>query len=367
MGTGWRQMKPWRETRDVVIYHSGSDDGKNKPYRPMGDYYTVDKRTWLPLRKEYLADTATPPRLVSILSAEYDVPLPARLTVLDLPKDVPLVDTLAPPAPGAIPTEDVVQAHGLSLQTTPLAMDSQGNVLIRFRCWLGGVRLGAQETPLAFWVDFGRPGSYTVGTRETSYRSSDGRPYIDLRTTLWLAQPNGDQLKVYAPLEPNAKGAPLPRALQLDVAVSPSVNARNSQYTAFFRRPLRISVPLPAEPDPRGIERHLPPGSLSRAVPLAAAIDQERAREYYGEKQRHRAIEWMKSALGAVKPFTDAAQELRLELALLYNDVGDRRRAEQIYREVLAVRAQHPETQNRFAREARDALRAPARQRRHWF
>ena len=64
------------KTRDVVIFHSGYDDGRPKPYRPYGDYYTVDRRTWLPLRKEYLENNFTPPRLVSILSADYDVPLP---------------------------------------------------------------------------------------------------------------------------------------------------------------------------------------------------------------------------------------------------------------------------------------------------
>jgi hypothetical protein len=288
------------------------------------------------------------------------------VTALDLPKEVRLIDTLAPPAPGTIPPENTFRARGLSLQAVPLAMDDQGNALVRFRCWLGGVRLDPSETPLYCSIDSDHMRFDVMGTRETPYHSSDGRSYIDLRTTLWILQPNGDQLKVYVPLEPRAKRAPLPRSLKLELEVSPSVQARNSEYTAFFRQPFTVTVPLPAQPDPRGIESLLPPGHLPPGRPLAAAIALERARQYYSEKMPARAIYWMRSGLGMVEPFTDAAQEIRLELALLHNDVGDRRGAEQIYREIIAVKQRHPETHNRYAREAQVALRTPAGRRRRF-
>jgi hypothetical protein len=312
------------------------------------------------LRKEYLADNTTPPRLVSTLSADYDVALPAAVTALNLPREVQLLDTLRPPAPGTLPTENVVRARGLTLQATPLAIDSGGNVLVRYRSWLGGVRLGPWETPLGFSVDSDPFRFGAVGRADTPYHASDGTPYIDLRTTLWIARPNGDQLKLYTPLEPRKKGAPMPQSLKLELVVEPSVRARNSEYTAFFRQPLTVTVPLPTQPDPHGIQSRLPPGQFPQGIPLAAAIAKERAREYYSENKRERAIYWMKSGLDVMAPFTDAAQEFRMELALLYNDVGDRRRAAQLYREVIAVQQRHPETHNRFAREARVALRTPA-------
>ena len=80
-----------------------------------------------------------------------------------------------------------------------------------------------------------------------------GRLGDPLRSIPGIAQPNGDQLKVYAPLEPRAKGAPLPRSLRLELMILPSVRARNSEFTAFFIQPFTITVPLPARPDPRDL------------------------------------------------------------------------------------------------------------------
>ena len=50
--------------------------------------------------------------MTDTLQAVYDVPMPAEVATLRLPKGVPLVDTLNAPADSGLPTENVQRGAG---------------------------------------------------------------------------------------------------------------------------------------------------------------------------------------------------------------------------------------------------------------
>jgi hypothetical protein len=102
-GNGWLRRQPWKETEELAIFRGHDSAGATAGYageiggrewEVAGDsYYTIEKRTALPVRYEYRAyrqDAKFAPvpgseRLVETLDAKYDVPLPEAVTRPALP------------------------------------------------------------------------------------------------------------------------------------------------------------------------------------------------------------------------------------------------------------------------------------------
>lgn len=375
MGAGWRNFTVIKEARDQILLHGGLDGGMQGPYSVARDYFRVDKRTWLPLQWEYRlswSNSKAPEQVIDTLQAEYDVPLPAAVTTLRLPAGVRLIDALATPAAGELPTQNVQRAQGLTVQAEALALDPDGSILVRVRSWLGRMKLGDQgtgtfnnvRTSLRYLtVDTGQPPPPVV---ETGYRTEDDQAYVPLpEQRLILA--NGDDLILLAPLEPRPAGAALPRSLTMEFEVTPQVATRagNTWSTAvLFFQEFTATLILPEQATPIRMDQFLPPGDQHRvrsapgvkAATVAGNVARARAAAYGIARRYERAIYWQQQALAGVRPFTNDAQLRRLDLAQLHAEAGDRRRAAAMYQEVIRVSRQHPETWNYYAHQAKGGL-----------
>jgi hypothetical protein len=376
VGVGWRKSKPWRETRDTLIW-SGHDSGMQGPYTQADSYLTVDKHTWLPLRYEYHEyedrnGSRTLAKVTELLRAEYNVALPDSVTTLRLPAGVRLADTLSAPTDPSVPVENAQRAHGVTLQVTPLALDPDGIVLAKVSCWLGNLKLGAEGT--STWNDVETHIRYRTDreTQDTAYHADDGTRYVEFewpRLDLNLA--NGDVLKLLAPLEPRPAGAPLPRSLTLNLEVTPQIMTSRGS-SVLFGQEFAWTLPLPAKAAPIRIDDYLPPGHRDRMHYAPGADDstvegniaRARSHQYEIQNDFDRAIYWTKQELAVVRPSSNTAQFRRLGLAHLYERSHDFRRAAAVYQEVIRVSREHPETWDYYAWQAKGGLKY-SRSRRH--
>jgi hypothetical protein len=369
MGTGWRKMiKPWRETRDTITWR-GHDSGMQGPYSQADSYWTVDRHTWLPIRYEYhvgWADHSAPKQVTEVLAAEYDVALPDTVTVLRLPAGTLVIDTLREPG-GTVPSENVQRAHGVTLQVTPLALDPDGIVLAKVSCWLGNLKLGADGTET--YAGVGTNVRYRTfrETQDTAYHADDGTRYVDFRWPhVGLEFPNGDMLIVLAPLEPRPKDTPLPRSLTLHLEVGPQIATPSGSSAPLFTQEFVWTLPLPERSVPIRIDDYLPPGQRERVRFAPGADDSTvegniasaRAHQYELQNDFDRAIYWAKQGLAAVDPFTNDAQNRRLHIAHLYDEARDFPQSAAMYREVIRVSREHPETWDYYAWQAGGGLKS---------
>src|SRR5262249_523492 len=156
----------------------------------------------------------------------------------------------------------------------------------------------------------------------------DGTRYVEFRWPRhWLELANGDVLKLFAPLEPRPKGAPLPRSLTLNLEVGPQI-ATPRGSSALFNQEFVWILPLPEPPAPIRIDAYLPPDP-PEVVHFAPGADDStvegniasaRAHQYELQNDFDRAIYWAKQGLAAVNPFTNDAQIRRLHIAHLYDE-----------------------------------------------
>jgi hypothetical protein len=384
MGTGWRQLTTvLQETRDQVLLRGGMDGGMQGPYSVASDYFRVHKGTWLPVQWEYRlhwSNSKAPERVIDTLQAEYDVPLPAAVTGLRLPAGVRLADTLGVPTDPSMPTENVQRANGLTVQAQALAMDPDGNILVRVRSWLGNMKLGAAGTGSINDVETNhRYRSVNMLQRppptvETGYRTKDGLGYVPFSPPrLFLSLANGDVLMLLTPLEPRPAGTSLPRSLVVDLQVTPQVYTQAGS-SVLFDQEFTWTLPLPERAAPIRIDDFLPPGHRGRVRFAPGAADDStvagniaaaRAGAYEIARRYERAIYWHRQGLAAVPPFTNNAQIRRLDLANTYAEAGDLPHAAATYREVIRISHEHPKTWNYYAYLAQGGLRGLKHPRRH--
>jgi hypothetical protein len=366
-GIGWQRSKPWRETPDALIFR-WHDSGMQGPDTQADSCYTVDRRSWLPVLYEYRRDTNRQEWVAESLTPEYDVPLPLSVTMLRLPPKTRLVDALSG-ARGSVPLENTQQAHGLTLQIAPLAMDADGVVLARARCWLGNLMLGSENS--RSWCSIGAPERFSfVGhTRDTAFHADDGQAYVDCTPHEYNVLRGGDQLISFAPLEPRPAGAPLPRALDVQLSLEPAFQGQGSnlsdQVAAFlFTQEFHWRLPLPERTAPIRIKDFLPADfsqrvQLSEEVPFPVRIAQARARGYETLGDLPRAIGWLEQGIAGLPPASNYAQFLRLELANYLRNARNLEGSRAVLREVIAESERHPETWDYYRKQAEAMLREP--------
>jgi hypothetical protein len=377
MGTGWSRFKVVQRTPNQVTLITGIDGGMQGPYSVAEDYYTVDRHTWLPLQWEYrqhFNNSKRPPWVAETLKAEYDVPLPATATTLRLPSRIRLIDTQSAPTDPSVPTTNVQRVGGLTTQVEALAIDADGNILLRAQAWLGNMKLAAPGSAAGYNVETNVRYRTYGETRDTAYHTDDGKPYVEFRPRVWFdLLTTGEILKLLAPLEPRPKGAPLPRSLTLNIEFAPGVWGKGGS-APLFHQEFTWTVPLPSKSNTIDLNHYLPPDYHRRFrfpapdyQPSSAEsnIAAARAMQYELENNFPRAIYWQKQGLALAQPFTNAAQIQRLNIAHLYSEAGDMQRAAAMYREVIAIHRRHPETWGLYAWQAQGALRRLGQPRRH--
>jgi hypothetical protein len=284
-----------------------------------------------------------------------------------------MVDTLGKSADPSLPTENVQRAQGLTVQARALAMDPDGNILVRVSSWLGNMKLGAEGT--GTWNSVGTDIRYrTYGqTPDTAFHTDDGRSYVEFRLPrVWLdLLSTGDALKILAPLEPRPRGAQFPRNLTMNLEVVPNVMASGGS-SILFRQEFTLTVSLPEQTAHINIDDFLPPTHRQqmRFAPgsdqstLAGNIAGARASQYELQGNFLRAIYWHRRGLDLVEPFTNDAQLRRLAIAHTYQEALDLPRAAAMYRAVICISRDHPETWNYYAFQAKGGLDYLARHRR---
>ncbi len=238
-----------RDTPDEIAFGQQNDmDAREKH-----DVITISKRTWLPTRYE-VQDT-TGHMIIEHLEAEYDVPLTAAIAHLDPPTDYLAVDALNAPKGPAVPSEGVARNSGLTVQLTPLAMDSQGRILARVRGWLGSVRIDGE--PFSMHV-VAQQGPDPQGVLR-SISDDQGRPYlfvdVDGFRLVTDMNPGTERLVYFAPRKRLPKNAPLPRRLDVTLDAAALTRAEQSstgselvlQELIFMSEDLTWHVGLPTQ------------------------------------------------------------------------------------------------------------------------
>jgi hypothetical protein len=288
------------------------------------------------------------------------VTIPASVTGLQLPEGVRIIDARSAPTETEVPVKGVQRAGALTFQVTPLVIDADGVVLASARCWLGDLQLATRDAPTSFHVDMAIPYRTADETRGPAFYADNRRPYIHISGAgipgRGFSSPDPDLLLLFAPQEPLPKGAPLPRALTLNLSVTPRVWAMGGSSgqiydEILFDQEFTWTLPLPQEPTVNHIAAYRPPGHpwppfsrSARGFTLQAVLADARARQYRRQGDLDRAIYWTKQAIAGARSATSNAQFQRLELASLYRDAGDLQKAAQVFREVIAVHERHPET-----------------------
>jgi hypothetical protein len=203
------------ETAEEIVFGSQNDMDSRQKH----DIYTISKRTWLPVRYDVRvgADSA----VVEHLDALYDHALPMALRHLEWPANYLVVDAGSVPDNTEVPKDNVARYGGLTVQLTPLAMDSQGRILARVRGWLGSVRIAGG--PFFMHVIPKHP-EIEPETALHSISDDEGHPYLfvpveGLRLIPDM-KPGTERLVYFAPFKPLPANT-LPRQLKVTLHVAP--------------------------------------------------------------------------------------------------------------------------------------------------
>ncbi|MBM3457552.1 MAG: hypothetical protein FJX77_03330 [Armatimonadetes bacterium] len=360
----WREAPPpWRVEPDRVIFRT-TDAGMQGPGSVAYDYYTVDRRTWLPLSWEYRHVRAGKEVVVEHLDAEYGVPLPPSVTTGAPPAGARVVDTLArPDAPSGARTHT---AGAITVSPIVEGVDREGQVVVRLRSWLGNEPLGAEGG--ALYVTVGFPiWARTVGLKPPVEAAADerGTPYV-LEEAIRTGIPhsmltNGEQLLWFAPLEPPAPGAPPARRLTVHLTVSVQAGVLRGDHMPSrvltreeFTLSLALSAPRAPFREQEFVDPTVPPRErFLEDVPFAVRLAGTRARSYRVRRNFAREEYWLQEGIRLSAPDGNQAQYLRLNLVHVYWEADQPDRARAMAREVLQVRQRYPRTAEHYARVAR--------------
>jgi hypothetical protein len=387
--------------RGDVTYAVDTRVYMSNPPVQRDEVLTIDRAQQLPVRYEVdFAEGAKVPNGAGIfdtegnirkfarryttesLQAEYDRPLPANFTAPSTPPGYQVVDARKGAPPTDLPRESLASAAGLSVQATALAMDAQGDVLVRFKGWLGDV-------PLKDHSDV----HLQISEQEKwlKYRFADDMPYADDQNRRYLRVDGtrispyqyGDSIyMIFTPLEPPTSPHGLPHTLTLTMTAVPSVTVTEegspNHYSnrELLKEDLTWNLTLPAIPTAIDPEAVVPRAELRKMgiidetapVPLAVSADNTRA-DYYLSRQpktdetrkadTRRCLQWEEQALAAAAPGSYAAISARVNVAYRAHDLGDNARAVQWLREAL-------DESKRFPREFRDVRESEEKNLHDW-
>ncbi len=244
-------IRPWKETARIAVFKL-SDGPDFEPGYTRDYLYTVSKLNWLPAYFSVRRSDHHLEWTAEYLAAAYNVPLSAQISTLRWSKEARVVNAVNSSMQRPTPQENIAAANGLRVQATPLAIDAQGNVLMRLRGWLGDVRLNGSTGPL-YMKTYAVRSWLNGSSHSTPYSDESGNSYVEVPWPLpgGLDLPNGDRLILFAPLEPLEGGAGLPNRLTVQLTVEPGIATAMpgmhgwTRVQGLFAEELSWSVTLP--------------------------------------------------------------------------------------------------------------------------
>jgi hypothetical protein len=201
----WEQgsfgMSLAQETHTEAIFREQYSQGVVQSVN-CNQLFTINRETSLPVGYRLEYQTRVSPFDTEQLSAVYDVSLPRSVT--------------APPVPTGYQQLDLRNsaASTLAVQSRLLALDPQGNVLIRYQCRMGGLLL----TPNSRFSVYIAPPSVTGLRNNKSFAylasTNNGMGYPDQ---------SGFVFDFESPLQPIPAASPLPTQVRVALSVSPQI------------------------------------------------------------------------------------------------------------------------------------------------
>ncbi len=268
------------------VFLGGGDD-------TMADLlYTVNRQTWLPTHYEARLGKPNAKHTLAALNADYNAPVPADVTQLpSIPPTYKVYDA----AQSAPTGENTVTRNGITVQTIPLLLTSDGLILLRVKTWLGGALID-RYGPLLIgasadrWVETGA--MITPANRDNAKRG-----YTQVQ---WEAIQAGNHdhtsaLLLLAPADPLPPDAPPATELTLQLDVAAQMDTRLSgtmgmsdQQLARQTMTLAVALPAPSAPAAQSLTAYIDPDWKQRTLSfegyenLPAAVDMARS-VFYGD------------------------------------------------------------------------------------
>jgi hypothetical protein len=344
-------MKPWQEATEPY---------KETPQGPVFNFsdvrmegedlwlqhlYAIDKRTWLPISIETCKREGRPDKItLAFLQAEYDLPLPEIEEAFPQP-GYAMFDALTPT--DTPPTEYTVTQNGLTVQVKPLALDREGNILVRMTGWLGQALL-KEGDPVHFSATAKRWASITSLNPPSNY-DDRGRAYASAQ---WADISNGNaergtQLMAFIPLTPLPNDAPLPTQLTVTLHVYLWVGwGEMGKRLQYQEMSLTIPLPEPGEHIAEAARQYINPDWKNHNF-APTGFENWKA-QFYDARTRHysavtdfrnlpeearRSLYWAEKYIAAAT--TREVQWHRLDMARAYCPLGGQQRARQLLQDVL--------------------------------
>lgn len=371
----WRDMRqPWKQTAQGPVFNffGANMDGYGIN---TDELYFVNGRTLLPTRYEkwiYPRANKTARRTVAFLDAEYDRPLPTSAATTTAPPGYRVYD--ARKTMVALPQAGAVTVNGFSLQCQPLAMDKDGNILVRLHGWLGDTPIPAWRDDIHFQATAQRWASETAIDPPVNH-DERGRAYAGVEwLPLTVRNPDPDtRLMIFTPREPFARGSALPRSLTAKFNASVGVGW-GVLGSSLLREDLTVSFPLPEAQGSLedAIRRYTTPtGHPGAIIPgsdanLEVAIYRGRADHYANRRfmktitpEMQRYFYWMQRAIASNK--SPDVQEDRYFMSIAYLNFGNVEATRRLLRDMVSEKRFSKSAISRFEilmRHARERLRS---------
>lgn len=352
-------FKPYKEQGPNAIFRLPATYRADKARGYQ--YYTVNQKTRLPVQYEQRYQTIKGPWSDEFLQAEYNVQIPAEMTQEPEGGNVQIVDVTGNAKVESVPQENTLTVNGLSIQILPVAVDAEGNVVMRVRGWLGGIPLrglAQDEEQLGLHVNIGT-GGRSAGTPEW-YRDDRERTYRFVSGAS-TRLPAGDWIILLTPVEPLKADSPRPHHLRLALTLTPGLKLPGrsmmmadeaAHAMRFFSLVMHRKINLPDTFTTQPIVEFFPPESRA---PFGNFFGFLMASERCGFFSRHawhtndevsrrerlqKALFWGKRAATLVGPNPKHQVGWDYTLADLSIHLGDKKAAERYLRSALAKFAQ---------------------------
>ncbi len=335
----------WKQTAHGPIFNfnAANMDG----YGVDTDHlYYIDGKTWLPSRYEKrtyrVGETAR--HTVGVLETEYNAAIPASARVAAAPPGYRVFNAMEPATklPGA------ASGNGFTLQCQALAMDHEGNILVRLNGRLGNTPIGALQGDVHFQADVARWAT-PVSMDPPVNHDDKGHAYVIVKwRELDFGNPDRNTLlMLFVPREPLTADDAAPTELTARFEVS-VVAGWGSLAVNLVRQDLALTVPLPTSgPAIAGaISHYTVPGhksviSYGGYENIDASIDLARAEAYGAFRDTRkpdtpeirRYIYWDERAIGASSALD--VQSYRSELANWLLIMGKRAEARRTIDDML--------------------------------